>query len=150
MTNKNAAASGDHVHGVANLPFDNFMCDNCGACCETLIVEAHDYDARREPRLYQIGHGVDRNKLRDGEHCIMLYDTKTKACPFLDCQTKLCGIYATRPVACVMVEPGDAKCQQARKLKGFPLLRDRSGSEPSREVLEASCEDYELDIDEVM
>lgn len=108
------------------------------------------YDARREPRLYQIGSGVDRQKLRDGVHCIMLYDTETKACPFLDGQTKLCGIYATRPVACVMVEPGDAKCQQARKMKGLPLLRDRDGNEPSREVLEASCEDYELDVDEVM
>lgn len=138
------------LHGIVHMPFDNFACDNCGACCQSLIVEAYDYDARREPRLYQIDGRVDRQKLRDGEHCIMLYDVETKACPFLDGETKLCGIYATRPVACVMVEPGDAKCQQARKMRGLPMLRDRDENEPSREVLEASCEEYELDVDEVM
>jgi Fe-S-cluster containining protein len=133
------------------LPFDNFECDHCGACCQSLIVEAHDYDVRREPRLYQIFKG-DRQKLRDGEHCIMLYDSETKACPFLvpDGSKRVCSIYATRPVACVMVEPGDAKCQQARRINDLPLLRDRDGNEPAREMLEASCEDYDLDIDEVL
>lgn len=133
---------------MTQLPFDNFDCDHCGACCKSLIVEAHDYDARREPRLYQIGN-VDKAKLRTGEHCIMLYDTNTQACPFLDHQTNLCGIYQTRPFACVMVEPGDAKCQQARAMKGLPLLKDRNGNEPAREVLEASCELYEMDIEEI-
>ena len=132
--------------------FDNFDCDNCGACCRSLIVEAYDYDARREPRLYEIGRGrgLDRQKLRDGEHCIMLYDPETKACPFLDGETNLCGIYATRPVACVMVEPGDAKCQQARKMNGLPFLRDSDGKEPTFEMLVASCDEYELDLSEVI
>lgn len=139
---------------MVQLPFDNFDCDNCGACCNSLIVEAHDYDVRREPRLYQIFKG-DRQKLRDGEHCIILYDSETKACPFLvtegdDSSKRVCSIYETRPVACVMVEPGDAKCQQARRMKGLPLLKDRNGKEPSRSVLEASCDDYELDISDVL
>ena len=131
------------------MPFDAFECDNCGACCEGLIVEAYHYDAQREPKLYQIGN-VDRQKLRDGDHCIMLYDTDTKACPFLGGENKLCGIYETRPVACVMVEAGDAKCQQARKMKGKKLLRDKHGNEPSRELMEASCEEYGLDLSDVM
>ncbi len=130
--------------------FDDFACDNCGACCSSLIVEAYDYDARREPRLFQIDSGLDRQKLRYGEQCIILYDTETKACPFLASDTKLCGIYATRPVACVMVEPGDAKCQQARAMKGLPILRDKHGNEPSRQALEASCEEYDLDIEEII
>lgn len=142
------------VDAVVNMPFDNFECDQCGACCQALIVEAYEYDARREPRLYAIGN-VDRQKMRDGEHCVMLYDVETKACPFLvpdkiDVTKRACEIYQTRPVACVMVEAGDAKCQQARRMKGLPLLRDRDGYEPTRKVLEASCEDYELDLSEVM
>lgn len=133
------------------LLFDYFECDNCGACCKSLIVEAHDYDARREPKLYAI-RNVDRQKLRSGQHCIILYDTETKACPFLvpDGSKHVCSIYETRPVACVMVEPGDAKCQQARRILDLPLLCDRNGNEPTREMLEASCEDYDLDINEVL
>jgi len=126
------------------ISFDKFECDKCGACCESLIVEAYDYDACREPKLYQISN-VDRQELRGGEQCIVLYDINTRACPFLDSETKHCSIYATRPVVCVMVEAGDAKCQQARQTKGLPVLRDRDGNEPSRKLLVESCEDYGLE-----
>jgi len=44
-----------------------------------------------------------------------------------------------------MVEAGDAKCQQARRIKGLPFLRDRDGNEPSRELLLELCDEYELD-----
>jgi len=44
-----------------------------------------------------------------------------------------------------MVEAGDAKCQQARRIKGLPFLRDRDGNEPSRELLLESCDEYDLD-----
>lgn len=127
--------------------FADFECDKCGACCESLWIEAHEYDARREPRLYEIFTG-DREELRAREQCIQLYDDTRRACSFLDGETKLCGIYQSRPVACVMVEAGDAKCQQARLMKGLPLLRDRSGNEPTIEMLESSCEEYELDVEE--
>ena len=142
------------VDAVVQMPFDEFDCDQCGACCQSLIVEAHEYDARREPKLYKIGN-VDRQKLRDGEHCVVLYDSETKACPFLtddaiNATKKACGIYKTSPVACVMVEAGDAKCQQARRTKGLPLLKDRSGNAPTKSMLESSCEDYGLDLCEVI
>lgn len=127
---------------------DNFSCDNCGACCQSLIIEASYHDAMREPKLYEI-RSVDKEKLRTGEHCIMLYDSETKACPFLDGTTKLCGIYPTRPACCVLVEPGDAKCQQARNMMGLPLLRDRNGNEPTIEMLLESCEEYGLEMDDV-
>jgi Fe-S-cluster containining protein len=132
------------------MSFLGFDCDRCGACCESLIVEAAYYDAMREPKLYEIDGRIDREKLRTGEQCVILYDSKTNACPFLDGKTKDCGIYSTRPTCCVMVEAGDAKCQQARRMKGFPLLRDRIGNEPTIEMLEDSCEEYGLDIEDIL
>lgn len=128
-------------------PFDNFRCDNCGACCQKLIVEATHLDAKREPRLYEIFTG-DREKLRIGAHVISLYDLDKKQCPFLD-ERCHCSIYPTRPNECVDVEPGDAKCQQARNMAGLPLLKDTNGKEPSIEVLADSCEHYNLVMEEL-
>lgn len=133
--------------------FRGFDCDNCGACCRSLIVEADYLDAMREPRLYEVAPDIDHAKFRAGEHCIMLWDTAKKSCPFLVEQpvdgegpdAQVCGIYQTRPRDCVGVEPGDAKCQQARELRGWPILCDRDGNPPSRNVLGASAEEYELD-----
>lgn len=130
-----------------SLPFEKFRCDNCGACCKVLIVEADYLDVQREPRLYEIFTG-DKLKLHDGEHAVMLYDLEKRQCPFLD-ESCHCSIYATRPNECVSVEPGDAKCQQARHMKGFPLLRDVDGNEPSIELLTQSCDDYDLCLEEI-
>lgn len=129
------------------LPFEKFRCDNCGACCKTLIVEANYLDAMREPRLYEIFTG-DKSDLRLGGHCVMLYDIEKKQCPFLDESCK-CSIYLTRPNECVAVEPGDAKCQQARHMMGLPLLRDVDGNEPSIELLSQSCDDYDLCLEDL-
>ena len=112
-----------------------------------LIVEADYIDAQREPRLYEIFTG-DRGKLRTGEHVVMLYDLDKRQCPFLN-EACHCSIYHTRPNECVSVEPGDAKCQQARHMKGLPLLRDINGNEPSIAVLSDSCEDYDLCLEEI-
>ncbi len=130
---------------MTSISFEDFDCDKCGACCEALIIEADYCDAQREPKLYEISN-VDRQKLREDEHCITLYDTETRSCPFLDGETKECGIYPTRPNVCVSVEAGDARCQQARIIKGLPLLQNRDGNLPSAELLAASCEEYELDL----
>ncbi len=130
-----------------SLPFENFRCDNCGACCKQLIVEGSRIDAEREPKLYSIFTG-DKAKLRTGEHCVMLWDSKRGCCPFLNAENH-CDIYHTRPNECVAVEPGDAKCQQARHMQGLPLLRDIDGNEPSIELLSQSCEDYDLCLEEI-
>ena len=132
------------------MPIDlsRFECDQCGACCQALIVEAQWHDADREPRLYEIaGPGITRQELVDGEKCIMLWEPERNCCPFLtdDDGTHKCGIYPTRPLACVCVEAGDAKCQQARMMKGLPLLCDPDGNPPTEAELRASCDDYELD-----
>ena len=127
-------------------PFENYECDNCGACCKSLIVEADYNDAQREPRLYQIDPHINKQELRAGNHSIKLYDSITHACPFLSPDSNLCGIYSTRPNECVSVEPGDAKCQQARRIKGLPLLHDKDGNRPCMFNLAESCELYGLNL----
>lgn len=146
--------------------FERFKCDHCGACCQTLIVEADYLDCMREPRLFQLTDDkrqFDRSDIESGERCVVLYDVKTKQCPFLRPITELslwhalgfketdthCSIYNTRPNACVLVEAGDAKCQQARGMKGLPLLVDEDGKPPTRAMLEESCEKYGLEFDDV-
>lgn len=126
--------------------FSNFECDKCGACC-SMLVEAKYYDAIREPKLYQLVPDMKPAELRQDGRCIILWDKKTHACPFLCGETKHCTIYPTRPVECVLVEPGDAKCQQARVMKGLALLRDKNGNPPDRALLEESCDDYGLDYE---
>lgn len=70
-------------------------------------------------------------------------------CPFLDSSCK-CSIYDTRPLTCVAVEPGDAKCQQARLMKGLPMLCDQDGQKPSMQLLAESCGDYQLELEELL
>ena len=126
--------------------FRNFECDNCGACCRKLIVEATYQDAQREPRLYQIaGPNLEHEKFRVGDQCIKLYDNDKKGCHFLTSENK-CGIYPTRPHECVGVEPGDAKCQQARELEGLPMLCDRDGKAPTEKMLMESADEYWMDF----
>lgn len=126
--------------------FRNFECDNCGACCRKLIVEATYQDAQREPRLYQIAsQNLKHEPFRQGEQCINVYDAEKRSCHFLDAENK-CGIYPTRPHECVNVEPGDAKCQQAREMEGLPMLCDRDGNPPTLEMMQESAEEYWLDF----
>lgn len=130
---------------MTDSPFANFTCDQCGACCSRLIVMADGLDAMREPRLLDVYTG-DRAKLRSGEASILLWSAETKACPFL-CGG-MCSIYQTRPTECVGVEPGDAKCQQARWAAKLPMLVDRDGNPPAEELLRESCAHYELTYEE--
>jgi Fe-S-cluster containining protein len=127
--------------------FSDFQCDQCGACCRTLIVEAYWHDAMREPRLLSVAR-CTMAELRSEERCIVLYDSQTLACPFL--ADNSCSIYPTRPLDCVCVEAGDAKCQQARSMAGLQMLCDASGQPPARCRLAESCEEYSLDLDEIV
>lgn len=111
-----------------------YECDQCGACCRSLIVEADWLDAAREPKLLTLNpHVRTLDDLRDTGKVVMMYDTKTRACPFLVGQHGekcSCSIYPTRPNECVGCEPGSPKCQQARLLKKLPVLRDVDGNRP--------------------
>ncbi len=133
--------------------FSNYKCDQCGACC-SLIVEAGILDVMREPKLLELYKGDDVADLRSGQKVVMLYDFKTHTCPFLRPDTvhekkTVCTIYPTRPNCCVGVEAGDAKCQQARLIQSLPLLKDIDGNDIDGDLLEASCEEYGLTLEDI-
>ena len=136
------------------LDFSNFDCDRCGACCH-LLIETTYCDVLREPKLLQYRPSrPSLAELRSGRKTITLYDRETWACPFLkheqaEPQISECLIYPTRPTCCVSVEAGDAKCQQARRMKGFPMLCDRNGIKPSRKMMLESCDEYDMDFEQI-
>jgi len=129
-----------------------FECDQCGACCKAFIVEAQYLDILREPRIQELKPDLRMADAVDKwwNRAIVLYDIETRQCPFLsECDGKhSCQIYPTRPNQCVALEPGDAKCQQARVMRSLPLLLDSEGRYPDRNQLAESCGDYELDFAE--
>lgn len=130
--------------------FSKFKCDQCGACCRALLIEADYVDVMREPRLLRLHPGISRDGLRNNGQCVVLRDTDLRRCLFMrSVGPYLCAIYPTRPRACVAVEPGDAKCQQARQVDRLPVLCDQDGNRPTAAMLEASCEQYELDVSEL-
>lgn len=122
----------------------NFECDQCGACCQKLIISAYTIDLLREPKLRDHMHPeITITGMNTGEQEITLYDENTRQCPFLtvidnpDTPTTLphtctCQIYASRPNPCVALLPGDPKCQQARLLKSLPPLFDKYGNTPDK------------------
>lgn len=106
-----------------------YDCDQCGLCCEQLIIEADLIDAVREPRIAHLcvlmnGHGAIR--LEDA--CFSIACGQTRPCPFgsrgPDGKHK-CDIYATRPGVCVSFQAGSAKCQELRAAYGRVPLPPR-------------------------
>ena len=102
-----------------------YECDQCGACCQgLLIIEADSIDLQREPRLIEAdacreGQTVEEtlSDLEESGQCLVI----AGRCRFLsrDC---LCSIYPTRPNACVGMQAGDHQCQEVRRLVGLPQL----------------------------
>jgi hypothetical protein len=100
-----------------------FECDQCGACCEHLLVEVDQVDAMREPRIH------DEARLLDGNGELPVEDWQWSLnglksphrCVFLG-EDKRCGIYATRPSVCVAVQAGGEQCQLARGFAGLAPL----------------------------
>jgi len=102
-------------------------CENCGACCRRLIIEATYLDVLRHPLIVRVaatmdGHGTippeeakwllnRQDAGRDRHHCLFLRADKR------------CGIYATRPNECVAFEPGSDQCCRARAEEGMLPLR---------------------------
>jgi Fe-S-cluster containining protein len=99
-------------------------CDRCGACCNgTLIVEAENLDALREPRLLDADVSDRRLGLSvlDDAHVVLLACGRDHPCRFLGADN-VCGIYPTRPNACVAFEAGSEQCREARAAVGLPPL----------------------------
>jgi Fe-S-cluster containining protein len=76
----------------------------CAECCRSLIVEAGIEDAEREPLIRVRGSAiyapaelaVSENEELEG----YLLNGPNGACVFLDQESNLCTIYATRPLVC--------------------------------------------------
>ena len=104
-----------------------FECDNCGACCRKLIVEADVIDLMREPQLLYADRDFVANygpedaidALQDDVgRCLII--ACGKQCTFLE--DNRCSIYPTRPNVCVALQAGDEQCQEVRKMEELPPL----------------------------
>lgn len=105
-----------------------YECDQCGACCKRLLVEADELDAMREPKLLQADPHyallpiVDAmGKLQDEFRCLLIAAGPGRPCMFL--ADNKCSIYPTRPNVCVAMQAGDEQCQMAREDEGLPPLQ---------------------------
>ena len=94
-------------------------CDNCGLCCEHLIVEADAVDVLREPRI-EIERPLGKRavSLSVLDACwVLAYPGQP--CAFLTPQRR-CEIYPSRPQTCVAFLAGSSKCQELRQEQGLP------------------------------
>lgn len=122
-----------------------FECDQCGACCRKLILEADHLDAIREPRIQAEGRLLDgKGKIDFDEAEWGLNNPDGMACVFLN-EDNSCGIYNTRPSECVSFQAGSEQCQMARefaKLEAIePVSRMANGSYADK--LHILCRDGE-------
>lgn len=105
-----------------------YECDQCGACCRQLIVEADDLDLLREPRLieadpYYAGKPIGEalTILEEPGRALTIACGSARPCRFLDDDSR-CTIYPTRPNECVAMQAGDEQCQRAREMAELPRL----------------------------
>ena len=113
-------------------------CENCGLCCEHLLVEADAVDVLREPRIEEkYPLGKRHVNLPILEACWVL-SAPGKPCAFLT-KKKRCSIYPTRPQVCVAFLPGSPKCQELRgDHEMTPLVMQPSVHRVLTEIIKAA------------
>jgi Fe-S-cluster containining protein len=115
-----ASYYGFEAHTVfEHIPMNNYPCENCGLCCEHLLVEADAFDVLREPKIetaYPLKYVSGQLSVHDA--CWILGGPDTP-CAFLTRQ-KRCRIYPTRPHTCVAFLAGSGKCEELRQEHGLP------------------------------
>lgn len=125
-----------------------YVCDQCGACCRNLIIEAELEDVLREPRIASECKLLNGNgKLRIIESQYMIACGKTAPCPFdviTESGGSQCSIYPTRPNVCVGFVAGSQKCQESRERSGLPPLAMVEGDDE----LQAAILDWQRECDE--
>lgn len=96
-------------------------CQNCGLCCEHLLVEADAVDVMREPRI-EIERPLGKRavSLSVLDACWILAGPGMP-CVFLT-PKKRCAIYPSRPQTCVAFVPASPKCQELRIEQGLKAL----------------------------
>lgn len=113
-----------------------YQCDECGACCRTLLIEIEELDIIREPRLAAVARPF---KIPPGQELVdedgepyeevvpgfgggaLLSCGPDHSCLMLGSDNR-CTIYPTRPNVCVGMQPGSEQCQLARELAGLAEL----------------------------
>jgi Fe-S-cluster containining protein len=94
-------------------------CEDCGLCCEHLLVEADAVDVLREPKIETARPlGKRAVSLSVLDACWILAGPGMP-CVFLT-KKKRCDIYPTRPHTCVAFLAGSGKCQELRGEHGLP------------------------------
>jgi Fe-S-cluster containining protein len=86
----------------------------CGLCCQHFLIEATAADARREPRIAELGAPIphDDDSGKPAGYVLNRGAVAGGACLFLDFEGEraVCGIYATRPEVCRRFEcAGDGR-----------------------------------------
>ena len=124
------------------LAVEIYKCDNCGLCCRHLLVEADWSDVLRDPRIAQEcpNLGAKHVPLLE-QYWLLSSEGKGGACPFLGDDQK-CGIYPTRPGACVTFAAGSTKCQELRAEAGLPLVVAGMGADLADQI-NAAVIDYD-------
>ena len=101
---KNAQALHDPDECALCLVTRELKCRcRCGHCCESLIIEATAFDARREPRIRERGQPITQGGLVPLEHAEWLLNGPRGPCVFFHRDGEglgVCEIYDTRPLAC--------------------------------------------------
>lgn len=105
------------------LPILAYDCDNCGLCCTQLLARAFVGDALREPRISAECRRAKVNGVVNDWYMLNLDPVDGEMMPCRFHTGKGCGIYNTRPNACVGFQAGSPDCQALRKGAGLPELQ---------------------------
>jgi Fe-S-cluster containining protein len=93
------------LNKLVNWALKKRPCQRCGACCSAYSIGLTQADIEAEPRLVEKSRpmaeitDLGTPPLPD-ETYFIVGTGRGKICPFLDVNSKLCSIYATRPRTC--------------------------------------------------
>jgi Fe-S-cluster containining protein len=91
----------------------------CGLCCQHFLIEATAADARREPRIAELGAPIPREDAGEPAGYVLNRGAFAGgACLFLgfEGERAVCGIYETRPEVCRLFD-----CERDGKLRLLAL-----------------------------
>lgn len=101
----------------------------CAECCRRLIIEVLLEDAEREPKIRERGSPIytAAELTRSGQRELSGYllNGPGGACVFLDQETNLCTIHATRPLVCRLFNCDGEDRQELVELGILPADRSR-------------------------
>lgn len=134
-----AMLAGDETARLIHDPDECYWCAaqlppilsecRCGNCCRRLLIEVDPEDARREPKIKELGSPIytAAELTMSGQKELQGYMLNSAAngyaCAFLDQPKNLCTIHETRPLACRLFEcdASDVKSAAPSAADALPL-----------------------------